>query len=348
MSIYDDIQKIKEILQEEQKGSLRIALFGQPGSGKSSLINKLIGKNVAKTGASTDVTVDANFYEHDELLFVDLPGYGTSKFPPNQWMNEFTPEQFDLFLCVFSGKFHEDDTTFFRELREKNRVCLFVRNMHDQLWDPDKSTEQIEKEIIEDVRQQVGSSVPVYFTSCRSGYGFDSLQEAIQGSLDPAQSDKYARSAKAYSSKHIQRKKEQCKKLVYRYAGIAAANGLNPIPGVDISVDVGIMLKLFKELRESYGIEESKIRNLGPALLPIANRVIEYATKEGAIIILKRYATNVAVKNTAKFVPFVGQAIAATAAYAMTVAAGLSYLDDVHMLAEEIINTELAKEKTHS
>ena len=124
MSIHDDIQKIKEVLQEEQKGSLRIALFGQPGSGKSSLINKLIGKNVANTGASTDVTVEANFYEHDQLLFVDLPGYGTSKFPPNQWMSEFTPEKFDLFLCVFSGKFHEADTRFFKELHGKKSSML--------------------------------------------------------------------------------------------------------------------------------------------------------------------------------------------------------------------------------
>lgn len=345
MSIYDDIQNMKDRLQEEQKASIRIALFGQPGSGKSSLINKLIGKNVAKTGASTDVTVEANFYEHDQLLFVDLPGYGTSKFPPNAWMNEFTPEKFDLFLCVFSGKFHEADTRFFKELKEKNRVCLFVRNMQDQLWDPEKTTEQIEAEIEADVNQQIGAAVPVYFTSCRSGHGLDMLQEAIQESLDPTQKDKYARGAKAYSSKHLQRKKEECKKLVYRYAGISAANGLNSVRGVDISVDVGIMLKLFKVLRESYGIENSKILNLGPALIPIANRVIEYATKEGIIIILKRNATKIVVKNAAKYVPFVGTAIAASTGFAITLSSGISYLDDIHTLADEIIKEELFKEK---
>lgn len=344
MSIYDDIEAIKEKLEKEQEHSLRIALFGQPGSGKSSLINKLIGKNVAKTGASTDVTTTAGVYPYNQMVLVDLPGYGTSKFPPNQWFQEFKPEDFDLFLCVFSGKFHEADTKFFRELKENNRVCLFVRNMHDQLWDPEKEMEALEAEVQADVQQQVGEPVNVYFTSCRTGHGFDRLQEGIQHSLGPAQQDKYTRSAKSYTLEHLIEKKEACKKMVYRYAGIAAANGLNPIPGVDLTVDVSIMLKLFAELRESYGIEEKNIKNMAPALVPIANRVIEYATKEGIMIILKKYATRLAVKSTAKYVPFVGQAIAASASFGMTLAAGLAYLDDVHMLAEEILNKELMKE----
>lgn len=345
MSIQDDIQDIRRKVEDEQKSSLRIALFGQPGSGKSSLINRLIGEPVAKTGVSTDVTVEANFYEHGELLLVDLPGYGTSKFPANEWINTYNPKEFDLFLCVFSGKFHDADTNFFNELQESGRVCLFVRNMHDQLWDPEKALEQIEEEIEKDVHLHVGTKVPVYFTSCRTNQGLDLLQDGIQSALEPAQSEKYARNAKAYSMKHLQRKKEESQKLVYRYAAVAAANGLNPLPGVDISVDIGIMLKLFNELRESYGIKDQQILNLGPALVPIANRVIEYATKEGVILILKKYATKVAVKSTAKYVPFVGQAIAASAAFAMTMGAGMSYLNDVHSLAEGILEKELNKNK---
>jgi hypothetical protein len=80
-------------------------------------------------------------------------------------------------------------------------------------------------------------------------------------------------------------------------------------------------------------------------MIPIANRVIEYATKEGVIAILKKYATKLAVKSTAKYVPFVGQAIAASAAFAMTMGAGMSYLNDVHTLAEGILNKELNKNK---
>ncbi|MFD0050214.1 GTPase [Actinomycetes bacterium NPDC127524] len=342
MSIYDDIEKIKQQIEKEDEVPLKIALFGQPGAGKSSIINKLVGEQVAKTGASTDVTVDADFIPYEGLLLVDLPGYGTSKFPPNEWMSRFDPKDFDLFLCVFSGKFHDADTAFFKELKEEGRVCLFVRNMADQLWEDGKTLEELEQNIRDDVEKQVGSKEKVYFTSCRNATGFDVLQEAITQSLKPAQREKYTRYAKAYTMDHLEAKKEECKKLVVRYAAIAAANGINPIPGVDVSVDFSVMLKLFSDIRKSYGLNDEKISKLEGAMLPLAKKVLDYATREGVALLLKRFAAKTAMKSTAKFVPIVGQIAAASAGYAMTYTAGNHFLNDCHELAAEVLKKELS------
>lgn len=340
-SIYDEVNKLKESLEREEKIPLKIALFGQPGSGKSSIINKLVGESVVKTGVSTDVTKEAQTIYHNGLLVVDLPGYGTTKFPPNEWINKFNPKDFDLFLCVFSGKFHEADTKFFKDLKEAGRVCLFVRNFHDSLWEEGKTVEDLEKEIIADVEKQVHSKVDVIFTSCfRNGNGFDKLQEAIQKNLEPAKRDRYILSAKAYSVEHLKQKKAECEKRITKYAAIAAANGLNPIPGADISIDVTVLLKLFKEIRQSYGLNDEKIKTY-EALLPLAKKVIEYATKEGVIILLKNLATREIVKNVAKYIPLVGQVIAASAGFALTRVAGSHYLDDCHELASYILEKEL-------
>jgi hypothetical protein len=46
--ITKDIQKLLEQLKEDDAVEVKIAIFGQPGAGKSSLINKLVGKKVAK------------------------------------------------------------------------------------------------------------------------------------------------------------------------------------------------------------------------------------------------------------------------------------------------------------
>jgi len=91
-----------------------IALFGQPGAGKSSLINKIVGKKLADVGVETDKTVDASSYEVNGLRFVDLPGYGTKNFPKENYFDRFNINQFDLFLCVISGKLHQADTEFFK------------------------------------------------------------------------------------------------------------------------------------------------------------------------------------------------------------------------------------------
>lgn len=341
LSIYDEIERIKQEIEKDDQEPLRIALFGQPGSGKSSIINKLVGEKVAETGASTDVTTTANIFNFNGLLLVDLPGYGTSKFPPNDWFDHFKPEDYDLFLCVFSGKFHEADTTFFRELKEEKRTVLFVRNMADQIWEEDRTEKELHQVIIEDVHKQIGSNVTVYFTSCRKNTGFEELQDAIQDALEPAKRDKYARYAKAYSEKHLEQKREECKKLVTKYSGLAAANGINPIPGLDISVDFTMMLKLFSEIRKIYGLNDEKIKNLGEALMPIAKKVIDYATKEGLALLLKRFATKTAVKSTVKYVPIVGQVIAASTSFAITYSAGSYYLEDCHKLAVEILKKEL-------
>lgn len=58
-----------------------IALAGRSNVGKSSFINKLVGrKNLARTSSSPGKTATLNFYNIDDTLYlVDLPGYGYAK-----------------------------------------------------------------------------------------------------------------------------------------------------------------------------------------------------------------------------------------------------------------------------
>jgi len=60
-----------------------IAFLGRSNVGKSSLINSLVGKKLAKTSSTPGRTRSINFYElrwagkpQPELIFSDLPGYG--------------------------------------------------------------------------------------------------------------------------------------------------------------------------------------------------------------------------------------------------------------------------------
>ncbi|QTA81289.1 Interferon-inducible GTPase domain-containing protein [Desulfonema limicola] len=344
MSIYDEARTLKEKLKREQKDPLKIALFGQPGSGKSSIINKLVGYNAVETGVTTDKTKVAGIVHWNELLLVDLPGYGTTKFPDNNFFEKFEIDSFNLYLCVFSGKFHQADTNFFRELRSNGKVCLFVRNKHDEIWEDNKEIDKLEKEILEDTCRQTQSREKVYFTSCRTKKGIKELSEAIYRNIDEAQKAKWVKSAKAYSFEFLEMKKQACQKYVFVASGAAATNALNPIPGVDIGIDISVLVGLFASIRKNYGLTDEKLKSKEytiPTLTPLINNVIKYATTEGIEILIKRFAAREIVKSISKYIPFVGQAIAASIGYAIIRSAGMSYLEDCHELAKRILEEEL-------
>lgn len=63
-----------------------IALAGRSNVGKSSLINRMIGrKNLARTSSTPGKTQHLNYYRiNDGLYFVDVPGYGYAKVSKTQ------------------------------------------------------------------------------------------------------------------------------------------------------------------------------------------------------------------------------------------------------------------------
>ena len=251
----------------------------------------------------------------------------------------------DLFLCVTSGKLHQADTEFFQKLSDLGKVCIFVVNKHDELWQDGVSISELERRKKIDIEKHVGRSVNIIFTSCRTDKGLDELNTAILNDLEGAKKERWSRNAKAYSIEFLNKKKAACENYVSLAAYSAAANAINPIPGVDISVDLSILMKLFYEIRECYGLDSEALNTLQkstiPAVSQLANNIIKYISKEGLLMLLKKYAGRQAAKSFSKYIPFIGQAIAAGAGYYITLNAGESYLKDCHDLAKKIIEEKL-------
>ena len=68
--------------QLEESNKLEFCFSGRSNVGKSSLINKICNrKNLARVSTKPGKTVTINFYNADNLYFVDLPGYGYAKVP---------------------------------------------------------------------------------------------------------------------------------------------------------------------------------------------------------------------------------------------------------------------------
>ena len=66
--------------QLKQSDLPEIAFSGRSNVGKSSLLNKLMGrKSLARVSSVPGKTVTINFFKLDNCRFVDLPGYGYAK-----------------------------------------------------------------------------------------------------------------------------------------------------------------------------------------------------------------------------------------------------------------------------
>ncbi len=80
------IQSVQFILSAARKsqfprdGLPEIAFAGRSNVGKSSLLNRLVGRRIAKTSGTPGKTRLINFFLINErFYFVDLPGYGYAK-----------------------------------------------------------------------------------------------------------------------------------------------------------------------------------------------------------------------------------------------------------------------------
>ncbi|WP_020619878.1 GTPase [Paenibacillus daejeonensis] len=346
---FQTMNEIHRALEKESQTKINIALFGQPGAGKSSLINAIIGDNVAQVSTNTDTTVAAGsvaWGEDGTLLLTDLPGYGTTAFPAEGYWKRFDLDRYDLFLCVFSGKFHEADDALFRQIVAKGKPCIFVRNFSDTLFDTkkQKNRDELKAEIRQAVEGRYGAQSKVIFTSCVTEEGLSELIDEIYVRLSSSKQAKWERNAKAYSLDFLVRKKKACEKILLLNSAAAAANGLNPVPGLNLAIDAGILQKLLEQIRKSFDLSEDRIKTgarIVPHLASVANNVLKSASFQGITHLLQRQAGKVATQQLSRYVPFIGQAVSATAGFSITYFTGKAYLDDCYEIAEAIFKEEL-------
>lgn len=338
---------LMEMLAEKET-VLRIGLIGQPGAGKSSLINRLLGRELFAVGVHTDTTTEAQQEKYNDLEIVDLPGYGTGRFPLESWLTEFRPQELDMYIFVFDGKLHDSDGEMFRLLakwqQERQHPYFIVRNKSDDIWEPSRSEEELRADIVADVRGKLGdSTAPVYFTSCRSGEGIDTLKQAIrtEDRLGVKRS-KIIANFRAESAEELSEKKLLAEKAVGNYAVIAAVNGINPLPGVDISVDVGVIKTMLGKIRDIYNIDSEEMSKY-EVLAPLLKKVTAFFSEDAVLSLIKTFASEELAKSVGKYVPFLGMSLAAGAGYLMTKKIGDRYNEDCYELMSSYIEEVISK-----
>jgi small GTP-binding protein len=362
----NDVQKlIKEALDQQKafdEATVKCGIVGLSGSGKSSLINAIAGEVVAPV-SSTEQTMEALSFFHSDIEFVDLPGCGTEKWPQSTYISDLELDEYDCFIIVTSNRLYESDIYLYEEMAiKRDKPCFIIRNkidlaivdeLHDNNLSEDETIAKIKTNILSGINSINGE---VYLTSTRhpAKYDFPRLLNDIASSQHGVKRDKFVAGMAVWSEKALCDKRKVAESIVSWSSVKSAANGLNPIPGLDVSIDVGVLIHMVREINKIFGLTEEQLKYAeknSSSLLEsptynglkqgILKLIVKYAAVEGVIVILKRMGTKVAVKNVSKFLPFVGQLISAAIGYKMTVAFGEAYIDEVEEKAASLLEEVL-------
>lgn len=352
------LKEVQEKIKEWEETRVRIAITGLSGAGKSSLINAIANQKLAPVGV-TETTVEAKEYDtHHGLTLVDLPGCGTQKFPFENYAEQMKLASFDAIVLVTSNRFYENDAKLYSQVCNELKIpCFVVRTkmdttVIDAFEDNGMSEADVILEVTNNIKESLKPSNPeqVYLVSSRRRSQFDmtNLIESLCNSLPGLKRDKFRAEAAAYSKAAIEKKRPVVEEIAGRYAWAAAANGLNPVPGLNVAVDTTLLITMSTHILRFYGLTDESLKHIAgnlsgkarvqSVIQGVGRFAAQFAATAGVIQILKTFVGMATVKTIAVWIPFIGQAVSAFVGHKMTNAFAAKLIDESEEKAMELLD----------
>jgi hypothetical protein len=102
------------------------------------------------------------------------------------------------------------------------------------------------------------------------------------------------------------------------HAGWAAANAFNPVPGLDVGLDLQLLNSLSRSLAAAYGLSEEQStahRMTYPAVHQFLERIAPRLAQGTVAVALRSVGLELLARETAKWVPLAGNMVAAVIGY---------------------------------
>lgn len=160
-----------------------IAFAGRSNVGKSSLINSLLNRKIARTSSTPGRTQQLNFFEiNKKLTFVDLPGFGyakVSKQDRQQWQHLI--EDYLVTSKNLRGVVIIVDIRRGPE-EEEAALCNFLTHYRRAFLIVATKCDKLKRGQIEQQRKMISmrlGSIPPFLFSAETGAGKEELWQAL-------------------------------------------------------------------------------------------------------------------------------------------------------------------------
>jgi uncharacterized protein (DUF697 family) len=152
-----------------------------------------------------------------------------------------------------------------------------------------------------------------------------------------------------YSLNDLERIKKECRRMVIRRATASGGAAIVPIPGTDFLADVSMLMQLLPAINQKFGLSEEQLSGLDSRtkayiygyITAIGSRTIgKIISREIVLQLMKKVGIRIASKQVVKFVPLVGQGMAAALSFSAMRHAGNSHINDCYEVARKIIEQQ--------
>lgn len=289
-----DLVELEEMQEKLEAGRVDIAVFGEISTGKSALINALIGSTV------TDVNVRGGWtkeiwqldwggagyvipgFANSQIVLVDTPGLNEVDGAQRALMAHDAARRADLILFVTDSDLNETEFSALVELSASNKPILLVLNKID-LYTPDQRRDLIEMltgpryaELVDprDViltaadPREVEYIIEAADGSTRSEWRkpkpkVEDLRVRILEVLEREGKELIALNAAMYAADksdriaalRVRMRESWANTTIWSYAVMKSiAVAINPVPGVDALGGSAIDLTMIVNLAKVYGI----------------------------------------------------------------------------------------------
>ncbi len=342
------LEEIRKRISELNK--INIAVVGKTGSGKSTLINSVFGKEFAKAAVGEPVTTEFCRYTTPEspLAIYDSPGFDMSENRPakvREGLIGLIKAGIDkrdmdqaihcIWYCINTAANRVEPAelewlTEFTEENSKYNVPVIV--ILTQSQDEEKAAEL--KRLIDSKNLKVKKVIPVLARDyvlrgqvIVGSYGLDELV-AVMGAVLP---DDLQKTWQHVQKAALQEKVKFAQGIIATNAAAAAAAGAIPIPFSDAAVLVPIQTTMIAEITAVFGIGVSK---------GFISAFISATIGASTATVLGRAA----VRSVLKLIPVVNVAagaVNAAVASSLTVALGNAYV----LIMKKIFTGEFTTEQ---
>ena len=264
-----------------------IVIVGLPNTGKSTLFNKINGRNlspVSPQSGSTPTLVRADF---GPFTLVDTPGH-----LPDVMDSGLAQASVIVFLIDASKGLQAEDRELFNHVKRLNKPMIIAVNKIDAL-EADEGGDHLATEVA--IALDTPGVIPI---SAKTGQNIADELIPIIIEANPEAALAIGRELPAY-------RREAAQRIIRNAALVSLAAGLEPIPFIDIPILLGTQLRLVLRLGALYGE-------------PMDNEETGHRACEMVITLLSGLGLRLLAEQAAKAVPFGGDLVAGAIAAAAT------------------------------